>query len=245
MKHYSAAPRVCHTELHEQLDDTALLNEAIVAAWLGDAGGKSLVPSRAALSPAQIDAMEGHYLASHGPMITLQKSGADIALTIRSYGLDAVPLNARIDGTLDVDDSLRAWNNFLTPIRDEHGAVTALRESNGGGRRGELYRRVSLAMPTSAELQALTGRYRSEELDTTYRVALGDGRLVVTSLWLTEPLTLSPTAHDQFESSAWWLQTVQFQRSKSNAVTGFAVHAGRVRNVLFVRVTSEADAITE
>lgn len=216
--------------------ETAVLNEAIVAAWLGDAGGKPLVPSKATLLPAQIDALEGHYLASHGPLITLQRRDTDIATTIRSYGLEAVPLNVRVDGTLDVNDSLRAWNNFLTPIRDQRGAVTALRESSGGGRRDELYRRVSLSTPSPQELQALAGSYRSEELDTTYRIAVEHGRLVVTSLWMTEALTLSPTVRDQFESSEWWLQTVEFKRGKCDAVTGFAVHAGRVRNVFFARV---------
>ncbi|MBL8267164.1 serine hydrolase domain-containing protein [Steroidobacter sp.] len=216
--------------------DTAALNQAIVRAWLGDAGGKPLVPLKATLSAAQIEALEGHYLAAHGPLITLQRSGADIAITIRSYGLEAATLNARVDGTLDVNDSLRAWNNFLTPLRDPQGRVTALRESNGGGRRDEIYQRVSLVTPSPRELAALAGNYRSDELDITYRIAVEHGRLVVNSLWMTEALPLSPTAQDQFESPEWWLQTVQFKRDANDAVTGFAVHAGRVRNVFFTRV---------
>lgn len=216
--------------------DTAVLNEAIVTAWLGDAGGKPLVPPTTTMLEAQLDVLVGHYLAPQGPLITLRRSGAGIAATLRSYGMDMVPLNIRVDGTLDISDTLRAWNNFLTPIRDKRGAVTALRESSGGGRRDTLYKRVELAVPSSAELHKLAGRYRSEELDTTYDIRVEQERLLVTSLWMTEPLVLSPVTHDQFESSVWWLQSVQFKRGKNGVVTGLWVHAGRVRNVLFYRV---------
>lgn len=223
--------------LRNSNDDTAVLNETIATAWLGDAAGKKpLIPPTTALSPAQLDGLVGHYLAPQGPLITLQRSRAGIAITLRSYGLDAVPLNTRVDGTLDISDTLRAWNNFLTPIRDDRGAVTALRESGGGGRRDSLYQRVELAMPSLAELHELAGQYRSEELDTTYDITVEMGRLLVASVWMTEPLTLAPIARDQFESSAWWLQNVQFKRGGNGSVTGFWVHAGRVRNVFFQRV---------
>jgi len=224
--------------LRNSSGDTATLNEAIVTAWLGDVGGKPLVPSTTALSEVQLDSLVGHYLAPQGPLITLQRRGAGIAITLRGYGLEAAPLKARVDGTLDISDALRAWNNFLTPVRDERGTVTALKESSGGGRRDTLYQRVELAVPSSAELHELAGRYRSEELDTTYDIRVEQRRLLVSSLWMTEPLALLPVTHDLFESSAWWLQNVQFKRGKDGAVTGLWVHAGRVRNVLFNRVVS-------
>lgn len=91
--------------------------------------------------------------------------------------------------------------------------------------------RALKARPTldAEALLAYTGAYYSEELDATYRVELRDDALVV-----RQPLStvrLQPADADVFEGGSIELH---FERS-GDAIVGFRLMAGRVRNVAFVR----------
>jgi CubicO group peptidase (beta-lactamase class C family) len=77
------------------------------------------------------------------------------------------------------------------------------------------------------------GAYYSEEIDSTYRVALKDGNLVVTRK-KAGPTQLTPRFRDAFGSPG-MLGVFRFTRDAQNRVNGFRLGAGRVRNFLFVK----------
>ena len=79
-------------------------------------------------------------------------------------------------------------------------------------------------------LRELVGAYRSDELETTWRIALEGDRLFVTGGGSRRPLT-SQSA-DRFSAGS---QTLRIQRDAAGRVTGFLLDAGRVRNLRFVR----------
>ncbi|MBL8271981.1 serine hydrolase domain-containing protein [Steroidobacter sp.] len=216
--------------LRNSVGEMASIVDAIVREYLGDAGGKPLVPPRAPISVSKRNALVGDYLTEFGPLLSLRVEGDGI--TSRA-GASPERLVTRADGTFDTGDDLRAFNNYYQPVWDRGGRVTEIRGLSGSGRREVTYRRVTVALPSVNDLQELSGSYRSSELDTTYRLAVRDGALTISSLWLTEPVVLRPTVRDQFESSAWWLRSLVFQRDSAGKPTGFVIHAGRVRNVQF------------
>ena len=91
------------------------------------------------------------------------------------------------------------------------------------------------AMPPAdaSKLNEYEGVYYSEEIDSTYRVTLKDGNLVVTRK-KAGPTPLTPRFRDAFGSIG-ILGVFRFTRDSQNRVNGFRLSAGRVRNFLFVK----------
>ena len=91
------------------------------------------------------------------------------------------------------------------------------------------------AMPPAdvSKLSDYEGTYYSEEIDSTYRVILKDGNLVVTRKKF-EPTQLTPRFRDAF-GSVGILGMFRFTRDAQNRVNGFRLSAGRIRNFLFVK----------
>lgn len=102
-----------------------------------------------------------------------------------------------------------------------------------GGGEPQSFEKLALVTPTPAELAAYAGAYFSEELQTTYRLAVENGALTVHRRG-GEPTALRPLVRDEFSAGP----TLRFVRDASGAVTGFLLDAGRVRNLRFVRMTS-------
>jgi hypothetical protein len=81
-----------------------------------------------------------------------------------------------------------------------------------------------------ARLAELAGEYVSDEVGTTWRLAVDSARLVVTGGGARR--TFTHRTGDQFASGS---QTLRFQRDASGRVTGFLLDVGRVRNLRFTR----------
>ena len=96
--------------------------------------------------------------------------------------------------------------------------------------------RVELVRPSPEALRAFVGDYYSEELGTTYTIALKNNRLVARHR-RNDDVALTPTAADQFASFRWWFRAVVFTRDDHGEVTGFRLTGGRVRNLRFDRVS--------
>ncbi|HEX6038131.1 serine hydrolase domain-containing protein [Longimicrobium sp.] len=90
--------------------------------------------------------------------------------------------------------------------------------------------KLALVTPTPDELAAYTGAYFSEELQTTYRLTVENGALTM-HVRGSGPIPLRPLVRDEFTAGL----TLRFARDASGAVTGFALDAGRVRNLRFTR----------
>jgi CubicO group peptidase (beta-lactamase class C family) len=104
-----------------------------------------------------------------------------------------------------------------------------------GGREATLRRLPPYAV-TAADLEAYTGRYFSEELETFYTLVVEDSVLVAQNRRLPESITLTVKTEDEFTGDQSFFGSVEFVRGDDGAVTGFRVSNGRTRGVLFSRV---------
>jgi len=91
------------------------------------------------------------------------------------------------------------------------------------------------AAPSPAELAPFAGAYYSEELDVTYELNEKDGKLW-TRIRTNKPAELQPAGRDLFVAP--FGVRFEFARpdaSRQGRPASFAVQAGRVRNIRFVR----------
>jgi len=124
-------------------------------------------------------------------------------------------------------------------------AVEVVFESGKAGRRQvqvtragskpEIFEAVEAVSPAASQLQEYAGSYYSEELDTTYAFGVEEGKLYVKSKG-TPRRALLPTYKDGFT-----VEGVQFEFSRDGRgrVGGFAVQAGRIRNVRFDKIATD------
>ncbi|MDQ3010326.1 MAG: serine hydrolase [Acidobacteriota bacterium] len=85
---------------------------------------------------------------------------------------------------------------------------------------------------TAEQLAEFAASFYSEELDTTYRVSVENGRLWVIDRNDTKR-PLLPATRDSFRLLGG--AQFEFSRDAQGRITGFGVNAGRIRNVRFVR----------
>jgi hypothetical protein len=139
---------------------------------------------------------------------------------LRAGGLELVAVSSSMlrDSRLGAD----------VEVRTDEG-VTKLRIQPDDAPATELVR-VEPIDPPEPALRAYAGTYTSPELGITYRIVVGDGRLVV-KRHLQGDLTLAPTYRDAFSNFGSWV----FTRDGAGAVNGFLYTQGRVRRVRFVK----------
>lgn len=137
------------------------------------------------------------------------------------------------------------FNTDLTPIeknrfRGPDRGLDVVFDSTGQGMTVNLddarpMRLEMMAPADTSRLAEFEGTYYSDEIDSTYRVALREGSLVILRKKFV-PLALTPAFRDAF-SAMGLLGTVRFTRDAQNKVNGLRVSGGRVRNFVFVKQT--------
>jgi hypothetical protein len=114
---------------------------------------------------------------------------------------------------------------------DASGHISGLRIVTGLDKNNR-YDKVEPAHPETAQLQAMTGDYSSDEADVTYRVALENGKLVMHRR-PDAAIPLTPTYRDGFNSS---LGSVRFIRNAEGRVIEMSIGAVRVWDLRLKRV---------
>jgi CubicO group peptidase (beta-lactamase class C family) len=147
------------------------------------------------------------------------------------------------EGKLWIDDfaMLRATLNPISETRFAAGPDGSWVEfkSEGGktqlslsrnNRKPETFERAEALEPSAGQLGEYAGSYYSEELNTTYRMGVEEGKLVVIDRnGVKRPLT--PAIRDWFSVISG--PQFEFSRDPAGKVSGFAVNAGRIRKVGF------------
>jgi CubicO group peptidase (beta-lactamase class C family) len=132
-----------------------------------------------------------------------------------------------------------APNRFRANVPNAMAAAELSFEQSANGKwmlkltrnnRTDAFESVEAFAPTAQQLADFAGSYYSEELDTTYRLTVEDGRLTITDR-NEQKIALTPTFRDAFTGR---FQS-EFSRDVQGRVAGFVVHAGRIRHVKFVR----------
>ena len=93
--------------------------------------------------------------------------------------------------------------------------------------------RIELARPNARDLDAYAGEYSSDELDVRWTIAPATSGLVA-RIPGGDTLRLAPSVRDTFVGGG----VVMTFRRAGGRVTGALLHAGRVRNIAFVRVAA-------
>jgi CubicO group peptidase (beta-lactamase class C family) len=82
------------------------------------------------------------------------------------------------------------------------------------------------------ELAQYAGEYVSDELQTTYKLAVKDGKLTLANKW-QKPSVVEPSARDEFQGPN--DSAIVFRRDAAGRITGCEVFAGRVRTIAFAK----------
>lgn len=129
---------------------------------------------------------------------------------------------------------------FTGPGGGSNAEATFEKSSNGklllklsrSGGKTDAFDSVEPFSPSAEQLNGFAGSYYSEELDATYRMTVENDRLVaVNRSGVKRPLT--PSFRDAF--ATFGAAQFEFNRDGQGKVAGFVVHAGRIRNVRFIR----------
>lgn len=88
--------------------------------------------------------------------------------------------------------------------------------------------------PTAQQLEEYAGTYRSDEMDTVFRISTKDGRLQLVRSKL-RPSNLDPLFKDAFRVPSF---VMRFTRNPAGRVTGFQLEGGRVHHLKFWKDTS-------
>ena len=95
------------------------------------------------------------------------------------------------------------------------------------------FQRVNRVTLSQQEIQAYTGDFVSDELETTYHISASEGGLFV-RIGDRPPVALASLTRDHMRVPVIDAE-ITFNRERSGQVTGFRLEAGRVREVRFER----------
>jgi CubicO group peptidase (beta-lactamase class C family) len=170
-----------------------------------------------------LDQYAGTYRLGPAWYVTISRSGG--GLRARATAEDIFPVAARSDSTFWVED----YGAAVTFLRNDSGRVDRFR-----------YRGMTCPkledepQPSGPQLTEFIGEYVSDELSTSYVVAVEDGELVMHHR-RHGTISLTPAWKDDFRGGEWFLNSVEFDRDESGNVIGFRVTQGRSRNLQFVK----------
>lgn len=200
--------------------DVSDLHGKLVEAFLGGAPE----PATVAAPPTQdLVALAGYYVGPWGPGFELHLR--DGLLERRRPGGPAQPATYLADRTI----------RFANPdmrLRPDGPDVLQLISSSDAP---IAHRRTARELPSTQALQALAGRYRSEELDQSVSVGLSAAGLTMSSLRQPEPVQLVAASRDWFDFPQ---GRMHFERDGSGRVTGFTLTLGRSRDLRFLKVAA-------
>jgi len=197
--------------------DVATIGRALADAFLapGAPEGEPAAPGRAAL-----ERLAGYYVSGWGPGLTLRAEGGKL---MASAGTAPVEAKFLANGDFYVYSPTHAFST-----RPDGG----LAEAQGVGGIPVLHRRATRAQPSTADLVALAGRYRCDEIDSTYQLTAANDGLTLSSMRFA-PLKLAPGDHDAFDGPGLRLSV---QRDEDGAASGFTIATGRVRGLRFQKI---------
>lgn len=173
-----------------------------------------------------LEAYVGEYQLAPTFILSVTREGTDLFVQATGQGRNRV--TASSDSTFYFRDVAS-----FTFHRDADGSVPNLTLHQNGD---HVANRRQPYTPSAERLTRLVGRYYSTELQTVYTLVVEEGKLMG-----------KHRRHDDFELTAteeWvyggpnFFAEVRFERDEAGGVTGMRVSNGRVRNLLFEKLSS-------
>ena len=124
------------------------------------------------------------------------------------------------------------WGNDIDLhfLEGSAGKRSNLEQSFNGGK-ADLYEPVAAYEPSATQLNAFSGAYVSDEIDTVYRITVEDGKLSLHRV-RHKPDALRPVMADTFAGD---IGALHFKHDAKGQVTGFVLNAGRIQNLKFAK----------
>lgn len=219
-------------------------------AWLGRYPGQNLsiallCNSDGADSPKLAHQVADVFLPPHSPPASMTLTSVQLAPYVGVFVDERMGLPMRL--TLRAGSLWQGGARQLSPIAAREFRVgTSTIQFSSSDRfllqsadgEGVQYRRVQAWLPKPSELQALVGRYSSNEALATYRVSAIDGGLMLAPQDRQgQTLVLKPLFAGTFEWGDNDDGIVRFVRKGQSHATGFQMSNSRVRALLFRRAS--------
>ncbi len=193
----------------------APLHEGLVDVFLNDGAAPTAIVQP---TPEQLMSLVGYYASNWGAGFEFQVEGGRL---VRTAGGPPSAAIFKADGAIEFPpSSARLYFSDAEP-----GQVNALEERPDSGPPVR-YNRIDKRPVSVPELQALAGRYRSEELDITYTLTMTGDRLTIANLQSPKPIPLKAINRDWLDSQGARLTVT---RGRDDRPTGLLVTTGRVR----------------
>lgn len=176
------------------------------------------------VDPEVLDRYIGHYRLDNGMTVELTRRGQKLISHVAQ--LAPAELVARSD-TEFFHKELGARVVFEVAGEEPVEKFTAYVED-------ETIHGTRLDEAESRRLAEYAGEYYSPELQTTYIVELVDDHLMVHHQRHPD-CELKVIGTGEFDGSKWLFGSLEFERDDDDAVTGFLLSTGRVRNLRFER----------
>jgi CubicO group peptidase (beta-lactamase class C family) len=174
--------------------------------------------------PENFDQLTGRYELSVMPgfILTFDREGDRIYT--QATNQPEIDLTATSDSTF----SLIGVNASVTFHLNEDATADSLTLHQNGN---HIAKKVDFTLAPD-EMAEYTGRYYSNEIETSYTIVLKDEELVMQHYQLEDDLKLDPTHKDQFGSEM-PIQTLEFIRGEDGEIVGFNASNGRTKDVFF------------
>lgn len=163
------------------------------------------------------------------PGVVFKISTDDGQLYVQATGQPVLSLVPISDTEFEVK-GVEAKIEFI-PNGGEH---TELLKLHQGGQVTEIPRLKDFDK-TTVDLADFTGDFYSEELSTTYKFTVVDGKLIAKHHRVPD-IKLTPIKEDMFTGEAWFFGQIEFVRDANDVITACKVSNGRVRNLYFEKV---------
>ncbi len=189
--------------------------------------------ARAAVAPQGLEKLAGFYRdPSTGEVV--EASVREAKLVARTSGTRYVlspqgPNRFSVDGLVPPE---RGEVEFVAVARAGRPQMRITIVDEDGSQERTVYDPVPAWKPPARDIAELAGTYGSNELDTTWRLAVENGQLVVRHRGIPDK-PLQPTVADTFGLGG---MSLHFVRDAAGKVTGFTLDEGRVRGVAFARM---------
>ncbi|MBN1272021.1 MAG: serine hydrolase [Candidatus Aminicenantes bacterium] len=178
-------------------------------------------PNPVPVPAAVLDEYTGTYRLGNAWYVTISRDGD--RLKTQATAEDAFPTTAT--------SQTRFWvEAYRAPIvfkRDKEGKVSHFLY------RGSTCPKLEdLPIPDPEQWAEFTGEYISDELGTSYTIALSDGKLMAKHR-RHGTIGLTYAYKDDFRGGEWFMQALEFFRGQKGKVEGFMINQARNRNLRF------------
>lgn len=180
--------------------------------------GAEVAPKAFAPDPGQLAKFVGFYVNDWEAGMELKVEAGKLVIYRNGQRQEATVMP---DGTFNLGSAAASWT--LNP----DGRLDQLTTAGVS----IVHRRVEKVTPAPADLEALAGRYHSDELDVTYQLKPVGPGLMLTSL-RGDPVLLGAADPDHFEGGPVRLTIL---RDPTGKASGFAIATGRIRDLRFAR----------